>query len=155
MKGNEKVLETLNSLLREELTAISQYMVHAEMYEDWGYTKLGEAEEHSAIEEMKHAETHIARILFLEGQPVVSNLNPMHIGPDVLTILKNDHSAEEGAIKEYNKGIKLCSELGDNGTREILEDILGDEEAHIDWIEAQLDQIAQMGIQNYLVEQLG
>jgi len=155
MKGNQKVIDTINFLLADELTAVSQYMVHSEMCANWGYEKLAETIEKRAIEEMKHAETHIARILFLEGQPVVSNLNPMHIGPDVLTILKNDHSAEEGAIKEYNKGIKLCSELGDNGTREILEDILGDEEAHIDWIEAQLDQIAQMGIQNYLVEQLG
>ncbi len=87
--------------------------------------------------------------------PIVSNLNKINIGTDVLIMLKNDHAAEDGAIREYNKAIKLCSDLADNGTREILEDILGDEEAHIDWIEAQLDQIEQMGIQNYLVEQLG
>ena len=155
MKGNAKVIDKINFLLADELTAVSQYMVHSEMCANWGYNKLAEAIEKRAIEEMKHAEKHIARILFLEGQPIVSNLNPMHIGPDVLTILKNDHAAEEGAILEYNKGIQLCTQEGDNGTREILEDILGDEEAHIDWIEAQLDQIAQMGIQNYLVEQLG
>jgi bacterioferritin len=155
MKGNAKVIDKINFLLADELTAVSQYMVHSEMCANWGYDKLAEAIEKRAIEEMKHAEKHIARILFLEGQPIVSNLNPMHIGPDVLTILKNDHAAEEGAILEYNKGIQLCTQEGDNGTREILEDILGDEEAHIDWIEAQLDQIAQMGIQNYLVEQLG
>ena len=155
MKGNPKVIDKINFLLADELTAVSQYMVHSEMCANWGYDKLAEAIEKRAIDEMKHAEKHIARILFLEGQPIVSNLNPMHIGPDVLTILKNDHAAEEGAILEYNKGIKLCTEEGDNGTREILEDILEDEEAHIDWIEAQLDQIAQMGIQNYLVEQLG
>jgi bacterioferritin len=154
MKGNQKVIDKINFLLADELTAVSQYMVHSEMCANWGYDKLAEAIEKRAIDEMKHAEKHIARILFLEGQPIVSNLNPMHIGPDVLTILKNDHTAEEGAILEYNKGIKLCTEEGDNGTREILEDILEDEEAHIDWIEAQLDQIAQMGIQNYLVEQL-
>ncbi len=151
MKGNQKVIDKINFLLADELTAVSQYMVHSEMCANWGYDKLAEAIEKRAIDEMKHAEKHIARILFLEGQPIVSNLNPMHIGPDVLTILKNDHTAEEGAILEYNK---LCTEEGDNGTREILEDILEDEEAHIDWIEAQLDQIAQMGIQNYLVEQL-
>ncbi len=155
MKGNAKVIDKINFLLADELTAVSQYMVHSEMCANWGYDKLAEAIEKRAIDEMKHAEKHIARILFLEGQPIVSNLNPMHIGPDVLTILKNDHAAEEGAILEYNKGIQLCTQEGDNGTREILEDILGDEEAHIDWIEAQLDQIAQMGIQNYLVEQLG
>lgn len=155
MKGSAKVIDKINFLLADELTAVSQYMVHSEMCANWGYDKLAEAIEKRAIEEMKHAEKHIARILFLEGQPIVSNLNPMHIGPDVLTILKNDHAAEEGAILEYNKGIQLCTQEGDNGTREILEDILGDEEAHIDWIEAQLDQIAQMGIQNYLVEQLG
>jgi len=155
MKGNPKVIDALNFLLADELTAISQYIVHAEMCNNWGYEKLAGAIEKRAIEEMKHAETHIERILFLEGQPVVSNLNKMHIGPDVQTILTNDHKAEEGAIAGYNERIKLCADLGDNGTREILEHILKDEEAHIDWIEAQLDQIAQMGIQNYLVEQLG
>jgi len=155
MKGNPKVIDALNFLLADELTAISQYIVHAEMCNNWGYEKLAGAIEKRAIEEMKHAETHIERLLFLEGQPVVSNLNKMHIGPDVQTILTNDHSAEEGAIAGYNERIKICADLGDNGTREILEHILKDEEAHIDWIEAQLDQIAQMGIQNYLVEQLG
>jgi len=155
MKGNPKVIDALNFLLADELTAVSQYIVHAEMCNNWGYEKLAGAIEKRAIEEMKHAETHIERILFLEGQPIVSNLNKIHIGPDVLTMLKNDHSAEEGAIAGYNERIKLCADLGDNGTREILEHILKDEEAHIDWIEAQMDQIAQMGIQNYLVEQLG
>jgi bacterioferritin len=155
MKGSPKVIDVLNFLIADELTAISQYMVHAEMCANWGYEKLAEKIEKRAIEEMKHAEKHIGRILFLEGKPIVSNLNKIQIGPDVLTILNNDHAAEEGAIKEYNKAIRLCTEEGDNGTREILEDVLNDEEAHIDWIEAQLDQIAQMGIQNYLVEQLG
>jgi bacterioferritin len=155
MKGSPKVIDVLNFLLDDELTAISQYMVHAEMCANWGYEKLAEKIEKRAIEEMKHAEKHIGRILFFEGKPIVSNLNKIHIGPDVLTILTNDHSAEEGAIVEYNKAIRLCTEEADNGTRELLEDILRDEEEHIDWIEAQLDQIAQMGIQNYLVEQLG
>ncbi len=155
MKGSEKVIGVLNFLLADELTAISQYMVHAEMCADWGYEKLAGAIEKRAIDEMKHAEKHIGRILFLEGRPIVSNYNKITIGPDVLTILINDHASEEGAIHEYNKAIKLCSKEGDNGTRELLEDVLEDEEAHIDWIEAQLDQIEQMGIQNYLVEQLG
>lgn len=155
MKGSEKVIGVLNFLLADELTAVSQYMVHSEMCANWGYTELAGKIEKRAIDEMKHAEKHIGRILFLEGLPIVSDLNKMHIGPDVLTMLKNDHASEEGAIHEYNKAIKLCSEEADNGTRELLEDILGDEEDHIDWIEAQLDQISQMGIQLYLVEQLG
>ncbi len=155
MKGNPKVIDVLNFLLADELTAISQYMVHSEMCANWGYKELAEAIEKRAIEEMKHAEKHIERILFLEGRPIVSNLNRINIGADVLAIHKNDQMAEDGAIKEYNKAIKLCADEGDNGTREILEDILGDEEEHIDWIEAQLDQIAQMTLQNYLVEQLG
>lgn len=154
MKGNEKVIATLNFLLADELTAVSQYMVHSEMCANWMYAELAEKIEKRAIEEMKHAEKHIGRILFLEGVPIVSNLNKMSIGPDVETMLKNDEKAEAGAIKAYNDAIKQAGELGDNGTREMLEDILRDEEAHIDWIEAQLDQIKQMGIQNYLVEQL-
>lgn len=154
MKGNEKIIQMLNDMLSDELTAVSQYMVHAQMCANWGYKSLSDKIEKRAIEEMKHAETHIDRILFLEGMPIVSQLKKINIGPDVLTQLNNDHTAEEGAIKGYNASIKLCTELLDNGTREILEDILGDEEAHIDWLEAQLDQIKQMGIQNYLVEQL-
>ena len=154
MKGNEKVIQALNELLADELTAVNQYMVHAQMCANWGYKELSDKIEKRAIEEMKHAETHIDRILFLEGLPIVSNLKKITIGADVLKQLENDHSAEEGAIKAYNAAIKLSSEMSDNGTREMLEDILGDEEVHIDWIEAQLDQITQMGIQNYLVEQL-
>jgi bacterioferritin len=155
MKGNEKVLECLNELLADELTAINQYMVHSEMCADWGYEELHEAIEKRAIDEMRHAEKLIGRILFLEGKPIVSKLLEMHIGGDVETQIKNDWSAEEGAVKAYNEGIKLAVELADNGTRALLESILGDEEDHIDWLEAQLDQIEQMGIQNYLVEQLG
>ncbi len=154
MKGNEKIIAMLNDMLSDELTAVSQYMVHAQMCANWGYNSLSDKIEKRAIEEMKHAETHIDRILFLEGTPIVSNLKKMAIGPDVLTQLKNDRVAEEGAINGYNEAIKLCTDLLDNGTREIIEDVLKDEEAHIDWLEAQLDQIQQMGIQNYLVEQL-
>lgn len=154
MKGNEKIIEKLNVLLADELTAVNQYIVHSEMCADWGYGRLHEAIEQRAIEEMKHAEKLIGRIIFLEGRPIVSNLNQITIGADVETQLKNDWAAEEGAVKAYNEGIRLATEVGDNGTRELLESILKDEEAHIDWLEAQLDQIQQMGIQNYLVEQI-
>ena len=154
MKGNEKILDKLNFLLADELTAVSQYMVQAEMNANWGYAQLAEAIEKRAIEEMKHAEKHIGRILFLEGTPIVSKLNPMHIGETVEAHHKNDWESENAAIQAYNDGIRLAAEMGDNGTREMLESILKDEEEHIDWIEAQLDQIKQMGIQVYLAEQL-
>ena len=155
MKGNDKVIERLNARLADELTAVNQYIVHSEMCANWGYEHLHGAIEKRAIEEMKHAEKLIARILFLEGIPVVSKLNPMHIGADVEAQHKNDWAAENQAIKDYNEDVRFAVEVGDNGTRELLESILTDEEEHIDWIEAQLDQIKQMGIQNYLVEQIG
>ena len=154
MKGNENILETLNMLLADELTAINQYMVQSEMCADWGYERLHEAIEKRAIDEMKHAEKLIGRILFLEGIPIVSNLNKINIGATVDAQHKNDQAAEEVAIKAYNEGIKLAVEVGDNGTRDMLEEILEDEEEHIDWIESQLDQIEQMGLQVYLGEQL-
>ena len=154
MKGNEKILETMNSLLSDELTAINQYMVQSEMCADWGYEKLHESIEKRAIDEMKHAEKLIGRILFLEGKPIVSNLNKINIGATVDVQHKNDHEAEETAIKAYNDAIKLAVEVGDNGSRDLFEEILEDEEEHIDWIESQLDQIDQMGMQVYLGEQL-
>ena len=154
MKGNEKVVAVLNDLLADELTAISQYIIHSEMCANWGYDKLHEAVEKRAIGEMKHAEKLIARILFLEGQPVVNHLNKMDIGATVEAQLKHDLDAEAGAIKAYNDGIRLCLELGDNGSRELIEDNLEDEEEHLDWLETQLDQINQMGLQNYLLAQV-
>jgi bacterioferritin len=154
MKGDPRVIEKLNDLLADELTAINQYMVHSEMCANWGYERLHGATEKRAIQEMEHAETLIGRLLFLEGMPVVSNLKKIHIGQSVEVQLRNDQDAEVGAIKSYNDGIRLSMEAGDNGTRELLESILKDEEAHIDWLEAQLDQIKQLGIQNYLVEQI-
>lgn len=153
MKGNEKIVAKLNDLLSDELTAINQYMVHSEMCDNWGYDRLHHAIEKRAIDEMKHAEKLIARILFLEGLPTVSNLKKIQIGAMVETQHKNDWSAEHDAIKSYNDGIRLAVEFGDNGTRELLESILKDEEGHIDWIEAQVDQITQMGVQNYLLGQ--
>ncbi len=155
MKGNDKIIAILNDFLSDELTAINQYIVHSEMCANWGYEKLHAAAEKRAIEEMKHAEKLIARILFLEGIPVVSNLKKMNIGATVDAQLKNDWEAEAGAIKAYNDGIRLCLELGDNGSRELIDGNLTDEETHLDWLEAQLDQIKQMGLQNYLLGQTG
>lgn len=155
MKGNDKILDSLNARLAEELTAINQYMVHAEMCDNWNYVKLHKVIEKRAIDEMKHAEKLIARILFLDGRPIVSTLNKITIGAEVEKMHLNDHAAEADAIKNYNESIRLAVEVGDNGTRELLESILHDEEEHIDLLEAQLDQIKQMGIQNYLVEQTG
>jgi bacterioferritin len=154
MKGNAKLIERLNSLLADELTAINQYMVHSEMCDNWGYARLHSADEKRAIEEMKHAEALIGRIIFLEGSPTVSQLNSICIGADVPKQHANDRAAEESAIRSYNEAIRLAAEAGDNGTREMLESILKDEEKHIDWIEAQLDQIQQIGLPGYLGEQV-
>ena len=154
MKGNEKIIALLNDFLADELTAISQYMVHSEMCANWGYKKLHEVTEKRAIDEMKHAEKLIGRILFLEGQPQVSQFNKISIGAAVETQLKHDLEAEAGAIKAYNDGIRLCLELGDNGSRELIDANLHDEEEHLDWLETQLDQISQIGLQNYLLAQL-
>jgi len=154
MKGNDRIIERLNALLADELTAINQYMVQSEMCSNWGYERLHKAIEKRAIQEMKHAEKLIGRIIFLEGSPTVTKLNKVEIGADVEAQHKNDWKAEDGAVRAYNEGIRLAVEVGDNGSRELLESILKDEEEHIDWIEAQLDQIKHMGIQNYLVEQL-
>lgn len=154
MKGNKKLIESLNARLVEELTAINQYFVHAEMCEDWGYETLQATIKKRSISEMKHAETLIERILFLEGQPVVSKLDKISIGKTVDQMHKNDMDAEDSAIKGYNESIRLAVEVGDNGTKTILEQILKDEEEHIDWLEVQQDQIEQMGLQLYLAEQI-
>ena len=154
MKGDDRIIERLNARLADELTAINQYMVHSEMCHDWGYDRLHEAIEKRAIDEMRHAEKLIGRILFLEGRPIVSELNKIDIGAEVEAQHKKDWAAEDGAVKAYNEDIRFAAEVGDNGTREMLEEILKDEEDHIDWLEAQLDQIEQMGIQVYLAEQL-
>jgi bacterioferritin len=150
MKGNAEVIKILNELLADELTAVSQYMVHSEMCDDWGYARLHETGEGRAKDEMRHAEILIGRILFLEGKSTVSKLNPMNIGNSVEDQLAHDHEAEAGAVANYNAAIQKVSELGDHGTRDLLTTILVEEEAHIDWLEAQKDQIAQMGIQLYL-----
>jgi len=153
MKGDAKLIDTLNSLLSDELTAISQYMVHAEMCENWGYGKLHDHFRKRSIDEMKHAERLIARILFLEGRPTVSVLRKMLIGADVPKMFAGDHEQELGANKAYNAAIAQAVSVRDNATREMLEDILKDEDRHIDHIEERQDQISQMGIQNFLSEQ--
>jgi bacterioferritin len=150
MKGKPEIIEKLNYLLADELTAINQYFVHAEECGDWGYEALHHSIEERSIGEMKHAEKLISRILFLEGTPVVDKLNKMHIADSVTGMLENDRKAEVDAIKNYNEAIKLAAELLDNGTKELLDGILKDEEAHIDYIEEQLDQIEQMGLEHYL-----
>jgi bacterioferritin len=155
MKGDAKIIETLNSLLADELTAINQYMVHSEMCANWGYGKLHEHFEKRAITEMKHAEKLIGRILFLEGLPIVTNLKKIHIGSDIPKQLANDHGAEEGAIAAYNAAIKLAGELNDFATREVLERILNDEDGHIDEIEALQDQISHMTLPVFLTTQVG
>lgn len=155
MKGNSQLIETLNSLLADELSAINQYIVHSEMCANWGYEKLHARFEKRAIDEMKHAEKLIARILFLEGIPIVSSLKPIHIGSDVVKQLENDHIAEEGAIAAYNAAIKLAGEVNDFATRELLEQILKDEDDHIDKIEELQDQVSHMTLPIFLTTQVG
>ena len=154
MKGNEKLLKVLNDLLADELTALNQYMVHAEMCEDWGYGKLHEHFEKRSIAEMKHAEKLIGRILFLEGKPIVTKLNEIHIGAEVPKQLSNDHDAEMVAINAYNDAIALAGEVKDFATREILEGILSEEDQHVDEIEALQDQIGQMALPIFLTTQI-
>ena len=153
MKGDAKLIETLDALLADELTAINQYMVHSEMCANWGYDRLHESVEKRAVQEMKHAERLIARIIFLEGTPAVSKLNAIHVGADVPKQLQADLNAETGAVRNYNNAIHLADEAGDAATRTMLEAILRDEDEHVDWLEEQLDQIAQMGAAVYLSTQ--
>ena len=154
MKGNEKIIEQLNARLAEELAAISQYFVHSELCDNWRYSKLHEKLRELAIAEMRHAEKLIERIIFLEGNPIVSKLGKIMIGDQVHKMHEYDHGGEEMAIHGYNETIRLAVEVGDNNTKVLLESILKDEEDHIDWIEAQQDQIKQMGLENYLEGQI-
>ena len=153
MKGNEKLLKVLNQLLADELTAISQYMVHSEMCDSWGYEKLHKAIEKQAVDEMHHAEWLIRRIIFLEGTPVVARLNPMKIGKTVLEMVTNDQAAELEAVRAYNAAISVAREAADQATADLLVQILKMEEGHTDWAETQRDQIGQMGLENYLANQ--
>jgi bacterioferritin len=153
MKGNEKVVTVLNSLLADELTAINQYMVHAEMCENWGYSKLYTAIKKQAMDEMHHAGWLIERIIFLEGYPMVNKLNAIRIGKTVEEMINNDDEDELGAVRSYNAAIKIAREVEDQGTVDLLTKILKMEEGHVDWADIQHSQIVQMGIQHYLINQ--
>lgn len=153
MKGNEKLLAVLNQLLADELTAINQYMVHSEMCDNWGYDKLHKAIEGQAKDEMHHAEWLIQRILFLDGTPVVSKLNPIKIGTSILEIIAGDQEAELSAVRAYNDAIALAHEVSDQASVDLLIRILKMEEGHVDWAEMQRSQIEQMGLENYLTNQ--
>ncbi len=155
MKASDnRVIELLNEVLTAELTAINQYFVHAEMSDNWGYEHRYEKTRQEATAEMKHAEKLIERILFLEGVPNVQRLGTIVIGETVLEQLKADLALEQDAVARLNPGIQLCRDAGDNGSRLLLEEILEDEEEHINWLEAQLALIDQAGEQNYLAEQI-
>jgi bacterioferritin len=154
MKGDPKVIAFLNQVLKAELTAVNQYFLHAEMCENWGYERLGKKVKKESIEEMVHAEKCIERILFLDGTPNMTDYFKINIGATVEEQFKNDLQVEYDAVKRLNDGIKLCVAQGDNASRDLAEKILTDEEEHIDWLEAQLHAIGEMGIGNYLAEQL-
>lgn len=154
MKGDPKVIAVLNEVLKAELTAINQYFLHAEMCENWGYEKLAAHTRKESIEEMQHAEKLMERILYLDGTPNMSDYFKINIGPNVKAQIENDLDVEYTAVKRLNRGIALCVQIGDNGSRELLESILTDEEEHIDWLEAQLHAIGEMGIENYLAQHL-
>ena len=154
MKGNEKVLACLQEVLKAELTAINQYFLHAEMCENWGYMHLGAHTKKEAIEEMKHAEILLERMLYLDGSPNMSELFPLRIGQTVKAQIENDLALEVEAVARLNRCVKTAVEAGDNGSRDLFEKILVDEEEHIDYLEAQLHMIQEMGYENYLTQQM-
>jgi bacterioferritin len=154
MKGNEGVIAVLNETLKAELTAINQYFLHAEMCENWGYVKLASYLRKESIDEMKHAEALMERILYLDGMPTMNELFPLRIGRNVKEQIQNDLNLELDAIPRLNQGIALAVQVGDNGTRELLTRILTDEEHHVDYLEAQLHVIQEVGIENYLAQQI-
>ncbi len=154
MKGKPEVVATLCEMLKEEMGALNQYMLHAEMCENWGYKRLGSQTKKEAIGEMKHAEKLIERILFLEGMPDMSAMGKLHIGKDVKEQLKNDLALERGAVTSYNHAVETCRKAGDNATADFLKEILKDEEGHVDYLETQLGLIEQLGLPTYLSQQL-
>lgn len=154
MKGNDQIIARLNETLIAEFTAIHQYFIHAEMEENWGYKKLSGYVKRQSIDEMKHAEKLIERILFLDGVPSMGELKPLNVGEDVKTQLENDLQLEYDAVQQLNDAVAEAREAGDNGSRELFEMILVDEEDHVDWLEAQLQSIADMGIGLYLAQHL-
>jgi bacterioferritin len=155
LKGNPEVLGYLQEVLKAELTAINQYFLHAEMMENWGYLKLAGITRKESIEEMMHAEKLIERILYLDGAPNMSELFPLRIGQNLKAQLENDLALEYEAVPRLNKAINAAAAAGDNGSRELFEKILVDEEHHVDFLEAQLHMIGEMGYENYLAQQIG
>ena len=154
MQGNPEILELLNEVLTAELTAINQYFIHAKMQENWGFTHLAHATREESIDEMKHAEKVIDRILYLEGVPNLQRLSPLRVGESAPEQLRLDLDLEAEAIPRLNAGIAAAVAAGDNGTRELLEDILTDEEEHADWLETQLHLVAELGEAHYLAQQI-
>jgi bacterioferritin len=154
MQGNPKVIAALNEALKEELTAINQYFLHAEMCENWHYTRLGEYIKKQSIDEMKHAEVLIERILFLDGIPNMTELMQLTVGATVKDQLASDLKLEIAAVAMYNRAVETAREAGDNASRELFERLLKDEEEHVDWLEAQAHQIAEIGYERYLTQQI-
>ncbi len=153
MRGNDRVIAALNEALKAELTSINQYFVHAEMDDNWGYKRIHKIIKSFSIVEMKHAERFIERILFLEGEPAMQPL-AINVGRNVTQQMENDLALEKDAVAKYNASIALCREVGDNGSRELFESILEDEEEHVDLLEAQLHQIQEIGYERYLSQQV-
>jgi bacterioferritin len=154
MKGNDRVIAYLQEVLKAELTAINQYFLHAEMLNNWGYKRLYAHTRKESIEEMHHAEELIERILYLEGSPNMAEMFPLRIGLNVKQQFENDLALELEAVPRLNDAIKVATEAGDNGSRELFEKILVDEEEHVDWLEAQLHMIREVGYENYLAQQI-
>ena len=154
MKGKPEVIEALAKMLKEELGAISEYFIHAEMCENWGYDKLSQHTKKESINEMKHAEKLIERILFLEGTPNLNDMPKLNVGKDVKSQFQNDLALEKNAVAEYNAAIATCRKAGDHASAEILQVILADEEEHVEFLEDQLSLIENLGIQNYLAQQV-
>ena len=154
MQGNADVVQVLNDVLCAELTAINQYFIHSMMNHNWRYERLAKHSKEESIEEMQHAQLLIERILYLEGVPNMQKYMRINVGQNVPEQHQFDLSVEKDAVERLNKGLELCREKGDNGSRLLLEKILAAEEEHIDWIEAQLEQIKSMGIENYLAQQI-
>lgn len=154
MKGDAKVIEALNDVLTAELTAINQYFVHAKMCDNWGYQRLAAKKREESMEEMKHADDVVERILFLDGVPNMQRLNPVRVGEEPVEQHQLDLELEAEAVKRINDAIALCRDQGDNGSRELLDKILEDEEDSVDWLEAQLHLVEQVGRERYLAEQI-
>lgn len=154
MKGNDKVLKHLNEALKAELTAINQYFLHAEMCRNWGYLRMAKKQREESIGEMKHAEVLLERILFLDGRPNMNDMFPIKIGGNLQEQIENDLALELDAVQKLNVFIKTATEAGDNASRELFEKILVDEEEHVDYLEAQLGMIKEMGLQLYLSQQM-